>query len=99
MTVEAAYELLYQFALVVLCGYIGVALWRSVIGPETTDRVLAVNMIGTAVNCGIAILSLLLGEGYLTDICLIYVLISFLATAILSKVYIHGKKGDDNHGR
>lgn len=36
----------------------------------------------------IAILALLLEEGYLVDICLIYAMISFLAVVCLTKVYL-----------
>ena len=36
----------------------------------------------------IAILALMLQEGYLVDICLIYAMISFLAVVCLTKVYM-----------
>ena len=36
----------------------------------------------------IAVLALLLKEGFLVDICLIYALVSFLAVNVLAKVYI-----------
>lgn len=52
------------------------------------DRIVAVNMIGTMVMVIIAILALLLNEGYLVDICLIYAMISFLAVIVLTKVYM-----------
>ena len=53
-----------------------------------TDRLVAVNMIGTMTIAIIAILSEILGEGGLLDICLIYALISFLAIVVLEKVYM-----------
>ena len=49
---------------------------------------MAVNMMGTMVMVMIAVLALMLKEGYLVDICLIYAMISFLAVVVLSKVYI-----------
>ena len=52
------------------------------------DRVVAVNMMGTMTMVMIAILALLLHEGYLVDICIIYAMISFLAVVVLTKVYI-----------
>lgn len=36
----------------------------------------------------IGILALMLEEGYLADICLIYAMISFLAVIVLTKVYM-----------
>ena len=36
----------------------------------------------------IAILALMMNEGYLVDICLIYAMISFLAVVCLTKVYM-----------
>ena len=71
----------YQ-VLLVLC------LIRAVRGPRVADRVVAVNMMGTMTMVMIAILALLLDEGYLVDICIIYAMISFLAVIVLTKVYI-----------
>ena len=36
----------------------------------------------------IAILTVMLEEGYLADICIIYAMISFLAVIVLTKVYM-----------
>jgi len=45
-------------------------------------------MMGTMVMVGIAVLSLLLKEGFLVDICLIYAMISFLAVIVITKIYV-----------
>ena len=45
-------------------------------------------MMGTMVIVMIAALALMLDEGYLVDICLVYAMISFLAVVVLTKVYI-----------
>ena len=65
-----------------------VCLFRAVRGPSTSDRVVAVNMTGTITIAMIMFLSLLLGEGYLMDVALIYAMLSFLAVVILCRVYI-----------
>ena len=52
--------------------FIGLMVIRSIIGPRSTDRILSVNMLGTMTICSIAILSVLLDEGYLADVALIY---------------------------
>ncbi|MCR5256234.1 MAG: sodium:proton antiporter [Acetatifactor sp.] len=68
--------------LLVLC------LIRAVMGPRVADRIVATNMMGTIVIVIVAILSVLLEEGYLADICLVYAMLSFLAVIVLTKVYI-----------
>lgn len=65
-----------------------ICLIRAVKGPRVADRLMAVNMMGTMVMVMISILALLLKEGYLVDLCLIYAMISFLAVVVISKVYI-----------
>jgi multicomponent Na+:H+ antiporter subunit F len=44
--------------------------------------------MGTMVMVMIGILALMLEEGYLADICIIYAMISFLAVIVLTKVYM-----------
>lgn len=85
---DQAYEILFMAALVFLAIMVILCLIRAIIGPRIADRVVAVNMMGTMVMVIIAILALLLGEGYLVDICIIYAMISFLAVIILTKVYM-----------
>lgn len=85
---EQAYHFLFVGALVFLAVMVILCLIRAIVGPRIADRVVAVNMMGTMVMVIIAILALLLEEGYLVDICLIYAMISFLAVIILTKVYM-----------
>lgn len=61
---------------------------RSIIGPRIADRIVAVNMIGTLTMMIIAILAVKMAEGFLIDVALIYAMISFLAVAVLVKVYM-----------
>ena len=63
-------------------------LLRAVKGPSIADRMVAVNMMGSITIVMIAIMSFLLKEDYLMDICLIYAMVSFLAVVVISKVYI-----------
>lgn len=83
-----AYEILFIGALIFLAVMVVLCLIRAIIGPRIADRVVAVNMMGTMVMVIIAILALLLEEGYLVDICILYAMISFLAVIILTKVYM-----------
>ncbi len=60
---------------------------RCVQGPKMTDRIVAINSIGTMTITIIAILSVMLEEAYLLDVCLIYAMISFVAVIVLTKIY------------
>lgn len=82
------YTLLMQAAMAVLGLCLFVCLFRAVRGPSTSDRVVAINMTGTLTIAIILFLSLLLNEGYLMDIALIYAMLSFLAVVLLCRIYI-----------
>lgn len=85
---DKAYGILFTAVLIILALLVVLCLIRAVIGPKIADRIVAVNMMGTMVIVMIAVLTLMLGEGYLADICLIYAMISFLAVIVLAKVYM-----------
>ena len=88
MTVEQAYQILYGGALIVLILLIGAMVIRSIIGPRSTDRIMSVNMLGTMTICSIAVLSVLLDEGYLADVALIYAMISFVAVLMMASMFV-----------
>ena len=87
MSIEMAYKLLLGFALGVLTLLALACLIRCILGPRISDRVMAINVTGTITVIMVALTVLLLGEGYLADIALIYAMLSFLAVILLSKVY------------
>ena len=87
MELVQQFDWIFQIMLVILAVMFILCLIRAIIGPSLADRLVAVNMIGTMVIVSIAILSVLMNEGYLADICLIYAMISFLAIVVLTKVY------------
>ena len=83
-----AYNILYTGALVVIGLLLLACLVRAIRGPRIADRVIAVNMMGTLIVITICILSFMMGEGWLTDIAMIYTMLSFLAVVLLTKVYM-----------
>lgn len=85
--IQQAYNMLMTAIIVVLAGLIILSIVRSILGPGISDRIIAVNMIGTMVIMITAIFSVLLDENYLVDVCLIYAMISFLGVVVLCKVY------------
>jgi multicomponent Na+:H+ antiporter subunit F len=85
---ETIYHDIYITVLIILAIMLFVCLLRAIRGPRIADRLVAVNMMGTMVMVMISVLALMLHEGYLVDVGLIYAMISFLAVVVLSKVYI-----------
>lgn len=82
------YHYIYITILLILAIMLFACLVRAVRGPRVADRLVSVNMMGTMVMVMIATLALMLDEGYLVDVCLVYAMISFLSVVVLSKVYI-----------
>lgn len=111
---EAIYQGMYIAVLIILALMLFACLIRAIKGPRIADRIVSVNMMGTMVMVMIAVLSLLLEEGFLVDICLIYAMVSFLAVIVISKVYMGvyeekrhnsevksnkiGMEGEETHG-
>ena len=63
-------------------------LWRAMLGPRFTDRIIAVNIVSTKVVVLISMLSLYIGKSYLVDICLVYAIISFLSVVVLARAVL-----------
>ena len=80
---------LRSFLTVALClmmVVVFVCLVRALKGPRITDRVLALNMIGTLVTMMICILSYLLEEAFLIDVAILYALLNMLVVVVLTRV-------------
>lgn len=100
MRLVQQFDWIFHIMLIILAVMFILCLIRAIIGPRIADRLVAVNMIGTMVMVSISILSVLMDEGYLADICLIYAMISFLAIVVLTKVYtgVYMKEKDAKGG-
>ncbi|MFH1513718.1 MAG: monovalent cation/H+ antiporter complex subunit F [Bacillota bacterium] len=83
-----AYHTLYTAALVALSLLTLMCLERAVRGPDIASRIIAINIICTLTLSMICILTLMLGEGYLADVAILYAMIGFLANVVLCKVYM-----------
>ena len=86
MSIETCYDVLTIGSLAVLVLLALVCLVRCILGPRISDRVMAINMIGTLIIM-VVVFVVHLGEAYLADIALIYAMISFLSVVVLCKVY------------
>lgn len=87
--IDRAYDILFTVAICAIGFCLFAGLYRSIKGPRTVDHIMGVNMTCTMTTMCISILALLLDETYLLDVCLIYVLISFLAVVVLTKIFIN----------
>ncbi len=92
---EQAYSFLYLAVFIGLGVAIIASLIRSITAKTIIGRFIGVNILTTIVLIVICILTLFLKESYLTDIALIYALISCIAVILLSKIYINLFKKDD----
>ena len=66
---------------------IALGLVRAFRGPTLYDRVMAANMIGTLTVLMVAVLGFLAERPEFLDIALVYVLISFVSTIAVLRVY------------
>lgn len=87
--IEQCYSYLFWGALVVLAVGILAALVYIIRARLTVDRIIGINLIGTLVVIVICALTYLLGEDYLADIAVIYVVMSFIAVMMLCRIYIN----------
>lgn len=76
----------YIGALFVIAVNMMFCLLRAVLGPRFTDRLVAINMIGTKTVLAIAVLTIIMREDYLADICLVYAAVSFLTVVVLTQL-------------
>ena len=59
---------------------------RALKGPRITDRVVAMNVIGTVVMIIICLLSFVLDSDFLVDVALLYALLNVLIVVILCRL-------------
>ncbi len=78
---------MYATVTIVILVAITIGLIRAFRGPTLYDRVLAANMVGTQTVLIVAILGFMTGRPEFLDIALVYVLISFVSTIAVLRVY------------
>ena len=80
---------LHGFIMVVMCILVAAiffCLIRALLGPRISDRIVAMNVIGTVVVLMICLLSYFLGEDFLVDVAILYALLNLLIVVILCRV-------------
>ena len=105
LTIQQCYDYLFWGVLVALALCVVAVLIYILKAHLTVDRIIGINLIGTLVVIIICVLTHLLGEDYLADIALIYVVLSFIAVMMLCRIYINlyqrnqRKKEEASHDR
>ena len=79
------------FGLLLCCG---LCLYRIAQGPTASDRMVAIDILGTVVVGFVAIITVLTGKAYLLDVALLWALVSFVGTLALAK-YLVGQRLSD----
>ena len=64
-------------------------------GPRFTDRIVAINAINTMITASICLLSRLHRAGYLLDVALIYALLGFTATTLLTRLLAADRRKEE----
>ena len=97
--IEQAYNILFTFVLVVLALCVLAVLIYIIRSHLTVDRIIGINLIGTIVSIIICVLTRMFNEGYLADIAIIYVVMSFIAVMMLCRIYInlYNRRKEEQH--
>ncbi|MEG1524545.1 MAG: monovalent cation/H+ antiporter complex subunit F [Clostridia bacterium] len=71
------------------------ALVRAAKGPRFTDRIVAVNLIGTMTIMIMCILSVYFQQAFLVDIAIVYALLSFISIIVLTRLVIVRRRAQE----
>jgi len=72
------------FAIVFMSIIIIGSMYRAIKGPSASDRLIAINVIGTKTIILIIMISILFKEEYFVDVALVYALISFVSSIVIA---------------
>lgn len=86
---------MYGVAAIMVLVAMALALIRALRGPTVYDRILAVNVFGTATVIMISIVGFMIQSSGLIDIALIYALISFTATLAVLRFTEYQREMDE----
>ena len=101
--IQQCYSYLFWGVLVALALCVVAVLVYILKAHLTVDRIIGINLTGTLVASIIAILAYLMGEDYLADVAIVYVVLSFIAVMMLCRIYINlydrRRKEKEQHDR
>ncbi len=94
---QAFFFALLPVALFVIGMLLLACIFRAVRGPHVADRLVSINMMTTLVSISVCILAVLLSEGYLADVSLLFSLLGCLAVIVLTRILIQKTGKEDHH--
>ncbi len=68
-----------------------VSLYRAIVGPTSSDRVIAINVLATKVTTLIILVAIINEQSNFIDVAIVYSLIGFTMTVGVSKYIEKGK--------
>lgn len=80
-----------KLVILILSVTIFLCLYRAVIGPEVSDRIIAINVIGTKAVVMFVLVGLVFNEGLFFDVAMVYVVLLYIATLALMKYLEFGR--------
>lgn len=85
--------MIYVFLAVgmIIAGTILLCLYRAVFGPGTFNRIVAANVIGTKAIVLLIVVGYIIERPHFIDIALMYAVLSFIGTLIISKYLERGE--------
>ena len=83
-------EYVFMSASAAVVATMALALLRSILGPTTYDRILALNSFGTKTVLFIAVLGFLSGRPEWLDLAIVYALINFVGTLAVLRFSKYG---------
>jgi multicomponent Na+:H+ antiporter subunit F len=78
-----------RFALVVLLLSVFLALVRLIKGPDSADRIVALDLVSVLIVAILAAYSIFSGETSFLDVAISYALVAFLGTVALARFLMH----------
>ena len=75
-----------NFSIIILSITVFLCMYRSIKGPTIADRIISINVINTKVIAIIIAVSFIYQETYFIDVALVYALIGFTASILISKI-------------
>lgn len=81
------------YSAIVLCLFMAIPLYRSVVGPTVQDRIMGVSAIGSKTTVLLIMIGFIFGRvDMFIDIALAYALLNFIAVLAASR-YFHKRRG------
>lgn len=86
---------MFVVAMIAVLIALGLAVFRALVGPNTFDRVLAANFIGTLAIMLLAVLGFLNGRPEFLDVGLVYAFLNIVGTYAVLKFSRYGALGGE----